>query len=130
MVKSHDYGYSKLFLLKVYKSIHKFDIICLPETYLDSTVRFDDANLVFSGYNSVCSDHPSKNKRGGVYLYYKNYLPLRILSISYLKEFLNFELKVGDKSYNFVVLYRSPSQSQDDFETFSGNFEMTLETLV
>ena len=95
MAKSHDHGYSKLFLLKVYKSIHKFDIICLPETYLDSTVPFDDANLVFSGYNLVCSDHPSKNKRGGVYLYYKNYLPLRILSISYLKEFLNFSLRLA-----------------------------------
>ena len=30
----------------------------------------------------------------------------------------------------FIVLYRSPSQSQDNFETFSGNFEMTLETLA
>ena len=30
----------------------------------------------------------------------------------------------------FIALYRSPSQSQDNFETFSGNFEMTLETLA
>ena len=37
---------------------------------------------------------------------------------------------IGNKSFNFVALYRSPSQSQDEFETFSDNFEMTLETLV
>ena len=47
-----------------------------------------------------------------------------------LKRILNFELKIGDKSCTFIALYRSPSQSQDDFETFSDNFEMTLETLV
>ena len=42
----------------------------------------------------------------------------------------NFELKIGNKSCNFIALYRYPSQSQDDFETFSNNFEMTLETLA
>ena len=122
MVKSHDYGYSKLFLLKVYKSIHKFDIICLPETYLDSTVPFDDANLVFSGYNLVCSDHPSKNKRGGVYLYYKSYLPLRILSISYLKEFLNFSLRLA---INLITLL-SFIDPQANLKTILKPFLVTL----
>ena len=44
-----------------------------------------------------------------------------------LKRILNFELKIGDKSCNFIALCRFPSQSQDDFETFSDNFKMTLE---
>ena len=77
----------------------------------------------------IRSDHPSNTKHGGVCLYYKNYLPLRVQNISYLKECLNFELKIGDKSCNFIALYRFPSQSQDDFET-SNNFEITLETLA
>ena len=64
--------YSKLFLLKAYISVHKFDIIFLSETYLDSTVPFDDDSLVISGYNLIRSDHPSYTKRGGVCLYYKN----------------------------------------------------------
>ena len=37
---------------------------------------------------------------------------------------------IGDKSCNFVALYRPTRQSQDEFETFSDNFEMTLETLA
>ena len=126
-ILAHDY--SKLFLLKAYISVHKFDIICLSETYLDSIVFLDDENLVISGYNLIRSDHPSNTKRGGACLYYKNYLPLRVLNISYLKECLNFQLKIGDKSCNVIALYRSPSQSQDDFET-SDNFEMMLETLA
>ena len=88
-ISAHDY--SKLFLLKTYISVHKFDIICLSETYLDSTGPLDDDNLVISGYNLIRSDHPSNTNRGVVCLYYKNYLPLRVLNISYLKEFLNLE---------------------------------------
>ena len=127
-ISAHDY--SKLFLLKAYISVQKFDIICLSETYLDSLVPLDDDNLVISGYNLIRSDHPSNTKRGGVYLYYKNYLPLRVLNISYLKECLNFELKIGDKSCTFIAIYRFPNQSQNNFETFADNFEMMLETLA
>ena len=113
-ILAHDY--SKLCLLKAYISVHKYDIICLSETYLDSAVPLDDVDLVISGYNLIPSDHPSNTKRGGVCLYYKNYLPLRVLNISYVKECLNFELKIGDKPCNFIALYWSPIQSQDGFE--------------
>ena len=73
-ILGHDY--SKLFPLKAYISVHKFDVICLSETYLDSTVPLDDVNLVISGYSLIHSDHPSNTRREGVCLYYKNYLPL------------------------------------------------------
>ena len=39
-------------------------------------------------------------------------------------------MQIGDKICNFVALYRSRSQSQDNFETFADNFEMVLETLA
>ena len=38
--------------------------------------------------------------------------------------------KIGVKSCKFIALYISPSQSQENFETFSDNFEITLEPLV
>ena len=104
---------AKLVLLKAYNSIRKFDIICLSETYLDSNILPDDNNLEVSGYNLVRSDHPSNKKRGGVCIYYKSYLPLRIININYLNECVRFELMVGDKLCNFTALYRSPSHSQD-----------------
>ena len=127
-ILAHDY--SKLFLLKVDMSVHKFDIISLSETYLDSIFAFDDDNSVISGYSLIHSDHPSDTKRADVCLYYKNYLPLRVLNISYLKQCTNFEFQIGDKSGTFIALYRSPSQYQDDFETSPDNFEMVLETLA
>ena len=39
-------------------------------------------------------------------------------------------MRIGDKTCNFVVLYRSPSQSQDIFESFCENFERTLDNLA
>ena len=105
-------------------------IISLSEINLDSNTPLDDDNLEISGYTLVSSDHPSNTKREGVCLYYKNNLPLRVINIGYLNECLTLELTFGDKICNFAVLYRSPSQSQDVFENFSDNFEMTLDILA
>ena len=116
-ILAHDY--SKLFLLKAYILVHKFDIICLSETYLDSTASLDDEHLVISGCNVIRSDHLSNIKCRGACLYYKIYLPPKVLNISYLKGCLNSELKIENKSCNFIALYRSPSQSQVNFDTFS-----------
>ena len=90
----------------------------------------DDDNLAISGYNLAFSHHASNTKNGGLSLYYKSYLPLRLLNINHLKECLNFELKIGDKSCNCVALYRSPSQFQDNFKTVSDKSETTLERLA
>ena len=38
-------------------------------------------------------------------------------------------IKLGDKICNFVSLYRSPNQSEDDFGNFCNNFELTLDSV-
>ena len=72
------------------------------------------------GYHLYRADYPSNVKQGGrgICIYYKNFLPLKVIDIQYLPECNNFEMKIGEKICNFIVLYRSPNQSQDDFETF------------
>ena len=82
------------------------------------------------GYNLVRSDHPFNSKWGGVCVYYKNCLPLRIISVNYLSECINFETMIGNKICNFITLYKSPSQNQYDFQAFIDNLEMNLETPV
>ena len=72
------HNFAKLYLLKAYVTIHKFNIICLSETYLDSSILVDDDNLEISGYNLIHLDHPSNSKRGGVCIYYKNVLLLGV----------------------------------------------------
>ena len=42
---------------------------------------------------------------------------------------MNFELNIVGKICNFVFLYRSPSQTQDEFEKVIDNLELNLENL-
>ena len=63
------HGYAKLSLLKAYITPHKMDIIYLLEAYLDSSIQSGNDNLEIPGYKLVRSDHPSVNKRGGVYIH-------------------------------------------------------------
>ena len=60
-------------------------------------------------------------------LYYKCSLPLKVIDVSYLQECISFEVKIGDKIYNFVSLYGSPSQTKDGFENVFKNLELNLE---
>ena len=76
------------------------------------------------------SDHPSNRKPGGFCIYFKSYLPLRIIDTNYLNKCVRSELMVGDKLCNFIALYRSPSQSQDLSESFKENFELNLKSAV
>ena len=69
---------------------------------------------------------PCQQKRGGVSILYKSFLPLRILNVQYLQGSIFFELKIAEKAWNFFSLYTSPSQIQDDFKAFTENLESNL----
>ena len=94
----------------------------------DGNLLIDTHNLEISGYSLVRFSHSHNKKGGEVCVYYKNFLPLKVLDIQYLHECINFELKTCDKLFNFVVLYISPSQTQDEFEKFSDNLELSQGT--
>ena len=66
------YNFAKLYLLRAYVNVHKFNIICLSETYLDSIV--DNECLEISRYYLIRSDQQCNKKRGGICIYYKNFL--------------------------------------------------------
>ena len=85
-----------------------------------------DKNLEIPGYNLVREDHLSNSKRGGVCLYYKSSLPFTVINVKYLQESISFELRIGGKCCRFSCLYRSPSQTEDGFETFLKNFETII----
>ena len=124
------YNFAKIQSLIACNCIHKFDIICLSKSYLNPEILSSDSNLQIPGYDFARMDYPSNTKRGGVCLYYKCSLPLKVIDISYLHECINFEIKTGDKTCNFVSLYRSPSQTKDKFENFIKNLELNLEHIT
>ena len=62
------HNFIKLSLPRAYISINKTDIICLSETYLDSSISSDNDNLELPGYNLVRADNPTNTKRRCLHL--------------------------------------------------------------
>ena len=61
------HNFSKVSLLRAYISIHKFDVICISETFLNSDTAVNDDNLKIEGYNIVRSDHQNLAIESGVH---------------------------------------------------------------
>ena len=73
------HNFKKVNLLEAYNTVNTFDIVYLSETDLDSSIFFDDDNLVSKVYELVRDDHPANIKRGGVCAYIRQSLPVRCL---------------------------------------------------
>ena len=68
-----------------------------------------------------------QTQKGGVYIYFKNSILSKVLDILLLQKCINFEIKIADKTCNFISLCRSPSQSKDEVESFADNLELDLD---
>ena len=87
-------NYVKLSMIEAYNALYNYDIICISETFLNSSQSDNDSTLKLKGYELIRSDHPSNTKRGGVCLYYKEHLPLKLrIDMSTLNECITVELK-------------------------------------
>ena len=75
-------------------------------------------------------DHPSNTNRGGVFIYYKHHLPIiNRNDLCQLHEFLVTELRIGKKKYFFTCLYRSPSQTSEEFDDFWTDLNLFLSNI-
>ena len=50
--------------------------------------------------------------------------------MNYLSESVLFELKIGSKICNFISLYRSPSETADNFDSFLGNLKLNIDAMA
>ena len=112
----------KLSSIPAYNTTHKYDFICISETYLDSSVPTDDRDTLINGYNLIRADHPSNTKRGGVCIYYRESLAVQLVETNCLSKCLLCEVSINHKKSNVAVLYRSPSQNSLEFDNFILNF--------
>ena len=114
---------TKLSLLEGYINVNDIDIIYLSEAFVDSPIPIDDNRLSIPGYSMMKADHPGNTKRGGVCLYYKEHLLIiRGDDIANLQECLVTEITVKNKRCFLTCLYRSPSQSGEQIQSQSSNF--------
>ena len=98
--------FEKVILLEAYKAVNKFDIICLSESFVDSSILTENNNLKNNGYKMVRADDPNNVKKGGMCAYVRDSLPVRNLSNSYC---LTLEVNISSKKGYVITLHRSPS---------------------
>ena len=101
---SHDFV--KMLLIEAFIKTFNFDIICLSETFLDSSTDISDTRINIIGYSLLRADHPSNTEHGGVCMYYENYLPvIRRIDLSGFQECIVAEGTVDKKRCFLTCLY-------------------------
>ena len=115
---AHDFTRDSL--IEAYNSVYNYDLIGIVETHLDSTV--DESKLDLTGYSFLKSNHPNNVRRVGVGLYVKDSFPAKSRpDLATFPECIVCKVQLDKKKYFFVILYRSPSQSQVEFQDFMNN---------
>ena len=118
---------TKISLLQAYITQRNYDIICLTETFLNSSILSDDNRIKIDGYNLIRSDHPSDSKKGGVCICYKEHTPLILRDdINTLDNCLVTEIRSQNEKCFLSCIYHSPSQNQEEFKNFCTNFDILL----
>ena len=86
----------------------------------------ENENIQLDVYILIRSDHPSDSKRGGVCLYYKESLGVKIINLSARNECFPCEVSIENSKGFIAVMYRSPSQNNDQFEKILSSFEEVI----
>ena len=114
----------------MYITQHNYDIICLSETFLNSSIHSDDNRIKLDGYNLIRSDPLSDSKRGEECIYYKEHIPLvKRDDICTLDNCLLTEIRSQNEKYNLTCIYPSPSQNHEEFQYFCANVDTLLNNI-
>lgn len=117
--------YTKVSVLSANISVHKFHIICLSQTYLNSKATSHDNNLKILRHYFIREVHPSISKRGGVCIFYWNTVRFEVSDVNIFKKV--FDWKVGEKLHQFICFCSSACQKYDKFETLLKNIKLGLD---
>ena len=109
-------------LIEAHNSIFNYDLISICETSINDSIKLPD--ILLNEYTFVPSKNPINSRHGGVGLFFKNSLPIKIRDDLSFEESIAVELKFGRKKFFFTVLYRSPAfnHTSPEFLDFLSNF--------
>ena len=113
----------RISLLQAHNTNYNYDIISLCETSLNDSVQVPEN--ILPGYKFHACNHPGGDSSGGVGIFYKESLPLRIRQDLSFDECIVTEMRFGRKKIFFTVLYRNPinKAQSDEFKSFLDNLE-------
>ena len=83
--------------------MHNYDIISICGTSLNDTV--DLPNVLLEKYTFVSCNNTSNTRNGGVDLFYKNDLPIKIRDDLLFDESIVVKIVIGRKKIFFTVIF-------------------------
>ena len=115
-------NFHRVRLIEAHNSLFNYDLISICETSLNDSIKLPD--ILLTDHTFVHSKNPANTRHGGVGLFYKNSLPIKIRYDLSFDESIVVELKFGRKKIFFTVLYRSPASNYNspEFMDFLSNF--------
>ena len=110
-------------LIEAYNALFNYDLISICETSLNDSVELPET--LINDYTFVSANNPANVRHGGVGLFFKNSLPVKVRNYLSFDESLAIELKFARKKICFTVVYRSPAfkHTSFKFQAFLSNFK-------
>jgi hypothetical protein len=104
-------------------SLRNFDIFGVCESALTDRTQINELNIDrFLAVPERADCKKIGKAKGGVCLYYKDHVPLtRKKDLEFLDESIVAEINLGGKKVIFMLVYRSPSQTAAEFQSFMQN---------
>ena len=123
-------NFSRVPLIEAHTAIFKYDIISLCETSLNDSNQPEEN--ILPGYKFVSRNNPDGSANGGVGIFFKETLPLRVRNDLSFNECLVSELVFGKKKIFFTVCYRNPisKANSPQFNEFLQNFKTLYENIL
>ena len=116
-------NFNRVNLIEANNSLHNYDLIAVNETCINDTVEIPE--VLLENYTFINSNSTMNTRRGGVGLFYRNNLPLKVRNDLSFPECIVVELIIKRKSLFFTTLYRSPAfnHNSPEFDLFVENFK-------
>ena len=120
---------TKILLIEAYNSVFNYDLIVVSDTRLNQSIDSDDIRIEGFSNEIFRSDHPSNSRvPGRVCICYKENVPIkRRKDLEILQESVVTEITFGRKKVFFIVLYRHPHQTSDEFDLFLDRLQLTVD---
>ena len=90
-------NFKRVDLIEADNSNFNYDLIAICETSLNDSIKLPDKLL--NDYTFVPSENPTNTRHGGVGLFYKNSLPIKIRNDLSFEDSIVAELNFGQKKY-------------------------------
>ena len=94
--------FQRVRLIEAHNSIFNYDLISICESNLNDSIKLPD--ILLNDHTLVHSKNPTNTRHGGVGLFYKNSLPIKIRNDLFFDESIVIELNFGRKTFFFAVL--------------------------